>query len=298
MMLSKISKFQLDWFDRILSNRTKALTFGAWGAAGGAVGAILGEMLRLDTNKSFILLSMLEVGCWFGIIGACISIALLVGDTHYFKQGLQIKQAIQRVAWFGLLAGFGAGAIAQGTYRLMGPTEVLRVICWGIAGGLLGFGIGARIPNLGRLRGTIGGVVGGLIGSCLFIFFTTLIDVSAGRLLGTTAIGFFIGIMIVILESVMRKAWLIVRWSDNEAIEIPIGLEPIVLGSSREARIYLDKKDFPPITAKVYLENKKVVMQFDEAMQQQKSMKILRHELSHGDKRKLGKITIEVQTST
>lgn len=296
-MLSKFSTPQLAWFRGALANRSKAIEFGGWGAAGGAVGAILGEMLRLNAHSGSLLFSAIEVGCWFGIIGACISTALLVGDAYHFKRGLQIQQAIRRVALFGLIAGFIAGAIAQGTYRIIGPTELLRIFCWGIAGGMLGLGIGARIPNLGRLRGAVGGAIGGVAGSCLFILFSILVDESAGRLLGVTAIGFFIGIMIVLLESVLRRAWLIVHWSEREKIMLPLGAEPVVLGSSREARICLDKTDFPPITAKIYLENKQVVMQFDEAMRQQKSMKILRHELTNGDRRKFGKITIEVQTS-
>ena len=291
-MLSKFAKDQLHWFHGIIANRSKVVKFGSWGGGGGAVGVMLGEMLRLNPNRSFFLLSMLEVGVWFGIIGACISTALLIGDSHYFKRGFQIKQAVQRIALFGSLAGFVAGVIAQGTYQFIGPTEPLRIFCWGIAGSFLGLGVGNRIPNLGRLRATIGGAIGGLIGSCFFILFTILVDVSAGRLLGVITIGFFIGVMIVIFESLMRKAWLIVHWSDNETVQIPIGLEPIVLGSSQEARVYLDKK------AKIYLENKKVIMQFDEVMAQQKSMKILRHELFKGDRRKLGKITIEVQMST
>jgi hypothetical protein len=297
-MLSKSSKTQLAWFSGVIANRSKALEFGAWGASGGAVGAVIGEMLRLNSNTPSLLFSMLETGFWFGIMGACISIALLVGDARHFKRGLQIKQAIRKIALFAFLVGFGAGAVAQGTYRLIGPTEVLRIFCWSIASGLLGFGIGNRIPNLGRFRGTIGGTIGGIIGSCLFILFAYLVDPSAGRLLGITAIGFFIGIMIVLLESLLRRAWLTVHWSEREKIILPLGTEPIILGSSNEARICLDKKDFPLITAKIYLENKKVVMQFDESMCQQKSMKILRHELSNGDKRKFGKITIEVQTST
>ena len=297
-MLSKSSKNQFTWLTAMAANRSKAIQFGGWGAAGGAFGDVLTEILRLSDQGGAFFFSLLQVGCWFGVIGACISTALLIGDSHYLKNGWRIKQAVKKGALFGFLGGVAGGVIAQATYQFIGPTEILRILCWGMAGGFLGFGIGQQIPNLGRARGFIGGAIGGLVGACLFILFTFLIDVAAGRLLGITAIGFFIGIMIVLAESVLRRAWIVVNWSEHESIKLPLSGEPVLLGSSSECRICLEKKDFPPVTAKIYLEKKKVIMQFDEVMRQEKSMKILRHELSNGDIRKFGRITIEVQTSS
>jgi Ca-activated chloride channel family protein len=136
------------------------------------------------------MLSVVNVGVWFGIVGACISIALLAGHAYYLKRGSQLGASAKGGALFGLIAGAVAGAIAQGVYGGIGPTEGLRVICWGMAGGLLGYGLSFRIPNLGHACGLLGGLAGGVIGGGLFLIFTFgLSNQVVGRLLGLTAIG-------------------------------------------------------------------------------------------------------------
>lgn len=285
----------------ILANYKKALKFGAWGASGGSIGSLISEpiLFWLDSSVSPSFIAMIiHVGILFGIVGACISVTLLIGYSCYLKHGLRIRQCAKHGIVPGFLAGFVAGLIAQVTYTTMGPTEVLRVFCWGIAGGLLGFRLSFRIPNLGRWRGLAGGTVGGVSGGCLFILFTFLLGEIAGRLLGLAAIGFFIGLMIVLVEAVFRKAWLLVQWTPTEQKTISLGTRPVVLGSSDEADIYLRKdQGYPPITAKIYIEGKKIIMQFDEEMQKLKSMKILKHELANGERRKLGDVLFEVKTS-
>jgi Ca-activated chloride channel family protein len=77
-----------------------------------------------------------------------------------------------------------------------------------------------------------------------------------------------------------------------------LGAEPILLGSSKEAHIYLRKdKGFPPITAKIYIENKDIILDFDQAMQQMKGLKVLRHRLRNGERRKIGDVLLEIKTS-
>lgn len=286
----------------ILANYKQALQFGAWGAVGGCCGSLISEVfgigLRSNIAGSFITLAI-SVGIWFGIIGVSISIALLLGYSWYLKRGLRIGQSTKEGILPGFIAGFLAGAIAQFTYTTIGPTQFWRVICWGIAGGLLGVGLSFRIPNLGRLRGLAGGTIGGIIGGCLFLLFTLLIGVVAGRLLGLAAIGFFIGLAIVLVEAAFREAWLVVHWTPTEQKTISLGTKPVVLGSSDTAHIYLRKdQGYPPITAQLYTEKGKIIMQFDESMKELKQMQILRHELANGDRRKIGNITIEVRTST
>jgi hypothetical protein len=298
------NNFMLHWKNlrkTLIANYKQALQFGAWGAVGGCCGSLIGEVFEIGIrrNISGFIPSVIGFGIWFGIIGVCISIALLLGYSWYLKRGLRIGQSTKEGILPGFIAGFLAGAIAQFTYTTIGPTEFLRVICWGIAGGLLGVGLSFRIPNLGRLRGLAGGTIGGVIGGCLFILFTFLIGVVAGRLLGLAAIGFFIGLAIVLVEAAFREAWLIVHWTPTEQKTISLGTKPVLLGSSEDAHIYLRKdQGYPSITAKIYLESGKIVMQFDEEMQQLKGMKILRHELANNDRRKVGDVMIEVKTAT
>ena len=298
------NNFMVHWKNlrkTLIANYKQALQFGAWGAVGGCCGSLIGEVfgigIRTNISDSFIPL-FISVGIWFGIIGVCISIALLLGYSWYLKRGLRIGQSTKEGILPGFIAGFLAGAIAQYTFTTIGPTEFLRVICWGIAGGLLGVGLSFRIPNLGRLRGLAGGTIGGVIGGCLFILFTFLIGVVAGRLLGLAAIGFFIGLAIVLVEAAFREAWLIVHWTPTEQKTISLGTKPVLLGSSEDAHVYLKKSQgYPPMAAKIYTEGEKIIMEFDETMKD-KGMKILRHELANGDRRKVGDVMIEVKTAT
>jgi hypothetical protein len=140
---------------------------------------------------------------------------------------------------FGALAGFAAGAIAQGLYSEIGPTEVLRVICWGIAGGLLGFSLSFRIPNLTRRRGFGGGFAGGFLGGIVFIGIGAVGSPGFGRLLGIAAIGFAIGLMIVFADAVFREAWLEVRYGPHEARTVTLGPEPVQVGSDVSSEVYL-----------------------------------------------------------
>jgi hypothetical protein len=143
----------------------KALRFAIWGAIGGAIGDLVTEpFLGVNRSSNSITDVMIHVGLWFGLIGAAIAVSLLIASAQYLKRGLQIQQAFRDGVLLGFVAGAIAGAIAQYTYTSVGPTEFLRVICWGIAGGLLGLGLSFRIPNLGRSRGLGGGFVGGLLG--------------------------------------------------------------------------------------------------------------------------------------
>lgn len=295
MILSKISSKQ-NLLKNIVDNSKQALQLGLWGALGGAVGSILGDILlsRNDTQTSFIAL-LVTVGFWFAIIGFAIAFTLLLGYSWYLKRGFRWIESLKLAILPGLLSGLIAGGMAQGIFSVLGATEILRVICWGIAGGLLGFGLSFRIPNLDKIRGLGGGFLGGIIGGILFIIFSLLAGEIIGRIFGLAAIGFFIGLMIILIEAAFREAWLIVHYSENEQKTVTLGTQPVILGSSNKAHIYLPKSQgYTPTTAKIYLENKQIFIHFDHEYGQK--MKQLTQELKHGDKRKLGNISIEIKT--
>jgi hypothetical protein len=188
--------------NRNLSALKKALQFGISGAVGGFAGNLITEpfMQRLNDSQS-VFDSVLSTSRWFGLVGGGIATAIMLGYYYYIKGKPQIKQSLKNGGLFGLIAGAISGAIAQGIYAGIGPNELLRVICWGIAGSLLGLGLAQRIPNLGALRGMGGGGVGGLLGGCLFILFAYTLSGTVGRSVGCAAIGFWIGIMLVVAEN-------------------------------------------------------------------------------------------------
>ncbi len=296
----------------IKENYSKGLQFGGWGAFGGGIGSLLSELTRSEPSTSLIG-AILSTGIWFAIIGGTIALFLLMGYSSYLKRGWRIGESSKKGILPGVLAGLVAGAIAQIIYSLVGVMiaqsaqstdglivmiEVARVICWGIAGGLLGFSLSFRIPNLGKMRGFFGGGVGGIIGGILFIFITLLLGEVIGRLLGISAIGFFIGVMIILVEAVFRSAWLVVKWSANEEKTLSLGSEPILLGCADHAHIYLRQdQGYAPVTAKVYMEKNKILMQYDSKYGEEKGMKKLTHELQNGDQRKLGSVSLEVKNT-
>ena len=287
------------YWTQLSTHWQQALQFGGWGALGGGLGSLFTEIFRFNSRSALSFVTVVaQTGLWFGLIGASIAITLLVGYSWYFKRGFKLGQACRSGGLPGFVAGGGAGAIAQFTYGFIGPTELLRVICWGLAGGLLGLGLSVRIPNLNPWRGSLGGLVGGLLGGGLFIGFSLLLGNVAGRFFGITAIGFWIGLMIMLFEAAFRQAWLVVRWTPTESKTMTLGSEPITLGSSDHSHIYLRKdQGYPPTTASIFMENNKIVMEYDPQMQALRGMQVLRHELKPGDRRKLGDVILEVQTA-
>jgi hypothetical protein len=276
---------------RNLSALKKALQFGVSGAVGGFVGNLITEpfMQRLNNSES-VFDSVFSTARWFGLVGAGIATAIMFGYYYYIKGKPQIKQALKNGGLFGLIAGAVSGAIAEVIFSGIGDgeNELLRVICWGIAGSLLGLGLSKRIPNLGMLRGAGGGGVGGVLGGCLFILFAYTLSGTAGRLAGCGAIGFWIGIMLVVAETLFNKAWLVI--SDDTGVNrtLTIGAEPVTFGSDDNLSI-ICIPNVSPLAMRFQLEAGQIVCEnFDSG-----AVTYLRS----GDQKRLGNCTITVGNS-
>lgn len=271
----------------IMASLYKALRCAAWGAAGGAIASVICEFIFDRKPDSFMLL-MGKTGIWFGLIGACIAVAILMGYSHYLRRVFQVRAAVNGGLVFGFLSGFVAGAIAQGTYAGIGPTEVLRVMCWGIAGGLLGYALSFRIPNLGRKHGLLGGMLGGGIGGGLFILFSILAGDILGRLFGVAAIGFFIGLMMMVAESLFREAWLEVSYGPNESRTVSLGREPVSIGSDQAAcTVYV--RNVAPTAYRFTLRENQILSEDVPTGRVER--------LLPGDKRAVGNVGITVRVS-
>ncbi|MEG4212152.1 FHA domain-containing protein [Microcoleus sp. S13_B4] len=283
---------------RNLSALKKALQFGISGAVGGFVGNLITEpfMQRLPGSESFFD-SVLSTGRWFGLVGGGIATAIMFGYYYYIKGKPQIKQALKNGGLFGLIAGAISGAIAEGIYSGIGngDNEVLRVICWGIAGSLLGLGLAQRIPNLGAFRGMGGGGVGGVLGGCLFILFAYNLSGNAdplaqcaGRLAGCAAIGFWIGIMLVVAETLFNKAWLVISYDTGANRTLTLGSEPITFGSDENLSI-ICIPNVSPVAMRFQLEAGQIVCENLDSG----AVSYLRS----GDQKKIGNCTITVGNS-
>ena len=276
---------------RNLSALKKALQFGISGAVGGFAGNLITEpfVQRLTGSASFPD-SVLSTARWFGLVGGGIATAIMFGYYYYIKGKPQIKQALKNGGLFGLIAGAISGAIAEAIYSGIGDgdNELLRVICWGIAGSLLGLGLAQRIPNLGSLRGMGGGGVGGVLGGCLFILFGYNLSDTAGRLAGCAAIGFWIGIMLVVAETLFNKAWLVISYDTGANRTLTLGSEPITFGSDENLSI-ICIPNVSPLAMRFQLEAGQIVCENVDSG----AVSYLRS----GDQKKIGNCTITVGNS-
>ncbi|MEG4803775.1 FHA domain-containing protein [Microcoleus sp. ARI1-B5] len=276
---------------RNLSALKKALQFGISGAVGGFAGNLITEpfMQRLNNSQS-VFDSVLSTARWFGLVGGGIATAIMFGYYYYIKGKPQIKQSLKNGGLFGVIAGAISGAIAEGIFSGIGDgeNEILRVICWGIAGSLLGLGLSKRIPNLGGLRGAGGGGVGGVLGGCLFILFAYNLSGTAGRLAGCAAIGFWIGIMLVVAETLFNKAWLVISYDTGANRTLTLGAEPVTFGSDENKSI-ICIPDVSPLAMRFQLEAGQIVCENVDSG----AVSYLRS----GDQKRIGNCTITVGNS-
>nr|WP_228056239.1 hypothetical protein [Microcoleus sp. LEGE 07076] len=265
------------------------MQFGISGAVGGFAGNLITEpfMQRLNNSES-VFESVLSTSRWFGLVGGGIATAIMLGYYYYIKGKPQVKQALKNGGLFGLIAGAVSGAIAEAIYSGIGPNELLRVICWGIAGSLLGLGLSKRIPNLGMLRGAGGGAVGGVLGGCLFILFAYSLSGTAGRLAGCAAIGFWIGIMLVVAETLFNKAWLVISYDTGANRTLTIGAEPVTFGSDENLSI-ICIPDVSPLAMRFQLEAGQIVCENVDSG----AVSYLRS----GDQKRIGNCTVTVGNS-
>jgi Ca-activated chloride channel family protein len=215
----------------------KGLVFAKYGAIGGVIGDIVSEVIP-DINNSLI-----HVGLWFGIIGGVIVSTLLYGQNKYLHKQKNFDLNLFINGFYGLVGGSLAGVIAQGLYSLNSESEFVRIICWGIAGGVLGYRISTRIPNVTKVQGSVGGFFGGFIGGFFFILIASFLGALLGRVAGCAIIGAAIGLMISITESVFREAWLEIWYSDKEKKQVTLGKDPIRIGSLNVCEVYISGED-------------------------------------------------------
>lgn len=238
-----------------ITDLRKALFFGLCGAIGGFLGDLAAEPFS-GLRHSYIPASRSDmaniVGLWFAVTGAGIALGITLGLGRYLRGRITFDARAVMVGVAGALAGFAAGYVAQYAYggswtqTTMGvpipspPPEWFRILCWGIAGGLLGVALGLSLPNLGLIRGAAGGGAGGLLGGAVFVFIITSAGGDLlGRLIGCAAIGFLIGMMIVLAEAALREAWLEIIFAPNERRVVSLGSEPISVGGGRDCSVVL-----------------------------------------------------------
>jgi len=241
------------------------------------------------------------VGLWTALLAIFASMLLVCGQNLLMHRRLFALRSLAIVVGGGLLAGLVSGSVSQYLFALGAqefasqmedPSRLVKagqVAGWMLLGGLMGAGMGFFIPNLPRVRTGFAGVLGGLLGSVAFLYAMAKTGDVTGRLVGAVLLGATIGLMVAVVEKLAREAALVVHWHENERTVINLGHEPVILGSSPEAHLYLPKeKGFPDVTAIVTFRGGKVEME--------NKLTNSTHTLQGGNKLQIGTLWIEIQT--
>lgn len=232
------------------------------------------------------------VGLWTGLLAMGLAASLYAGQNFIVRKPLLSFSRSAPLLASALGAGTLAGLLGQllfSSLSLGGSSASFgQAMGWAVLGATLGFGMSYVIPNLPRMKSALAGGVGGIIGAFAFFATVSTMPELVARLAGACFLGAAIGLMIAVAESLAREACLIVHWGPKEKSVINLGSQPVVLGSSPKAQLYLPRESgFPPEAALVTFANGKIQMQ--------NKMTNSTHELQHGNKLKLGTLTVEVQ---
>jgi hypothetical protein len=108
---------------------------------------------------------------------------------------------------------------------------------------MLGWGVAMFIPNLKKGRAALAGGIGGLLGAAAFIGVSHLgngdIQNILARCTGAIILGFCIGLMVALVESLCREAWIEVYYGPNESRTFSLGKQPVTVGSGPECTVYI-----------------------------------------------------------
>jgi Ca-activated chloride channel family protein len=227
------------------------------------------------------------IGLWTAILAAGIAIALVGTQNFYLRRPVLDVMPLLKGAGGSLAAGFIAGAAGQLFFFAVPelPEVVGRVVAWAFLGSLLGLGMAFFVPNLKKARGMLGGGIGGAFGAAGYLLASKFFGETPGHFAGAIALGFFIGLMVALIEAVFREAWLEAAFAPNEVMRVTLGPEAVSVGSDARACTVVAVKAAP--VAYRYKLVKQTIICEDVAAN--KTMSVL-----PGDRRQAGKVVLTV----
>ena len=155
-----------------------------------------------------LLRAMLITGIWTTLMGALFTAAVWMGQAVFFRRfykqrRLKLSGVGLMLAW-GALSGLLSGLAGQLVFSLLTvalPVLPITIGCylgWVLMGGLFGWLISLRMPNLPSILALIGGVLSGWLGGLAYLM--SLLDSSGtwGRVEGAVIVGALLGLMITL----------------------------------------------------------------------------------------------------
>jgi len=181
----------------------------------------------------------------------------------------------------GIVAG-GCGQVLYGMFSYWGLLYADRLIAWALLGLISAYGLSLFIPNLNKDWAWKSGALGGLLGAICFIYLTQTLGDIGGRLTGAFILGFFIGLMVGVVETICRDAFLKISYSGKESTTLNLGREKVTLGSGQSDMVYVS--DAAENAMSFQLDNGKLLCYKNGQLQN----------IDIGNKLTLGNVTVEV----
>lgn len=238
-------------------------------------------------------LLVVGVSVWTAGLALFLTLALIFSSRKYLRQRGRALGAFFKGS-LSLFAGLLGGLIAQGLVLLLtwnsaeGSASTImdliaKVTGWTVMGGLVGFALAFFVPNLSFLKGFLGGSLGGLSGALFYVVFTALFGDLLGRWLGALALGFCVGMLVALVETVFRRWWLEVRFGTGEVRTVTLGSARVSVGSD-PLRATVVVPDGPAIAYRFYLDRERVFCEDHHGA----------FRLNAGDTQQVGETTITV----
>ncbi len=228
-----LDKFLGEHASTLRSN--KPLLFGLAGFMGAAFGALIAEVVPHLHLANARIGESLYTGLYSGVVSGVLAPFLWLAGEYYLRRmevhwRVLVKPIVSGAA-AGVLAGGLAGFLYGSAYVVEYWREILlRPICWGAMGVMLGWRLSSFSPNLSVARSLAGGAMGGVVGGVAFLFTAILFPQFIGRIIGFGVMGAALGLALVAVDSLFRDAVLEVIWARNEITHIPLGPRPVYIG--------------------------------------------------------------------
>jgi len=250
------------------------------GLVGGIAGSLLSELPRFS-------LQSLITPSWFWNVVSTIcftapsAIGICLGLFWAEELSRHSHRQLKDILLTPVIAGAIAGAMGGGTAQIIfsiGDSGffqdvVMRTLCWGFMGAIVGAWVSRSIPNLELKRGALGGLVGGIIGGIGFLMVGFVLEGILGSLInplladvfarftGMGLMGAALGLAVVLVEQITRSAYIKVYWGPKQQSQVSLGPKPVLIGSSPQAHVTIPSKAVADIAAAVVLLDGKIELE-------------------------------------